>query len=365
MYDYVDVTTFRQALGSILIKEVSWKHTRSGHAWMVDTLQTHNLRLSTAHRIEADTPWPFAVPTVPDDPPGDPDSRARAAFKKQMSIYLQYDRLNDQCIYALEHRFIDCLIGEKTAFNSLPGDYTIYQALELVTERVSSETDLALASKKVSNRLRNTVYHPTAERPDVFYFNALLEDKLNLDAIGLQPVPYTALVVQAQMGIYASTVPKEITLELNQKWTTHKETMNQAKRTGKPLWVEFTKFYTTKFEHLYTDGALPANHGSANRLTEIEQLQRQVAQLKALVAASTTTSTTGYVAQTNPWRQWRFWCYSCGCNLKHDSTQCPRPKRDHKKEATFENPMGGNTGRNKLRLKWCHPVTNKIFDQPE
>ena len=72
-------------------------------------------------------------------------------------------------------------------------------------------------------------------------------------------------------------------------------------------------------------------------------------------------------ASSDEWRQWNRWCYSCGCNLNHESTDCPTRKRrkDHKDEATQANPMGGNTSRSHLWNKWCNPVTNKSHDNPE
>jgi len=65
------------------------------------------------------------------------------------------------------------------------------------------------------------------------------------------------------------------------------------------------------------------------------------------------------------WRQWRSWCYSCGVNLTHNSIDCKRPKRPgHTTNpgATMENPMGGNTTKNRLWMKWCHPITNDSYD---
>jgi uncharacterized membrane protein YgcG len=72
-------------------------------------------------------------------------------------------------------------------------------------------------------------------------------------------------------------------------------------------------------------------------------------------------------ASSDEWRQWNRWCYSCGCNLNHDSKDCPTRKRrkDHKDEATQADPMGGNKSRSHLWNKWCNPVTHKSHDSPE
>ena len=66
------------------------------------------------------------------------------------------------------------------------------------------------------------------------------------------------------------------------------------------------------------------------------------------------------------WRQWVHWCYSCGCNLNHDSKDCKRNrKKDHKDAATMQNPMGGNVKRDALWNKWWNPATYMPHDKPE
>ena len=72
-------------------------------------------------------------------------------------------------------------------------------------------------------------------------------------------------------------------------------------------------------------------------------------------------------ALLNVWRQWKFWCHSCGCNLNHNSNNCTsfKKKSGHKDEATMQNPMGGNEGKNELHNKWWSPVDHKPYDKPE
>ena len=72
-------------------------------------------------------------------------------------------------------------------------------------------------------------------------------------------------------------------------------------------------------------------------------------------------------ALLNVWRQWKFWCHSCGCNLNHNSNNCTsfKKKSGHKDEATMQNPMGGNEGKNELHNKWWSPVDHKPYDRPE
>lgn len=65
------------------------------------------------------------------------------------------------------------------------------------------------------------------------------------------------------------------------------------------------------------------------------------------------------------WDQWKFWCYTHGVNLNHTSANCHKPRPGHKQEATKDNPMGANTKRDHLWMKYCNPITFKIHDQPE
>ena len=69
-----------------------------------------------------------------------------------------------------------------------------------------------------------------------------------------------------------------------------------------------------------------------------------------------------------PWRQWKYWCYSCGTNLSHNSMDCHRTKiqrPDHdryKSLATKDNPLGGNSKKDHLWMKWCNPGTYEPCD---
>ena len=65
-----------------------------------------------------------------------------------------------------------------------------------------------------------------------------------------------------------------------------------------------------------------------------------------------------------PRRQWNKWCSSHGVNLHHDSGDCNHEGPNHNKAATKDNPMGGNTKRDHLWMKWCNPGDNAICDHP-
>jgi hypothetical protein len=65
------------------------------------------------------------------------------------------------------------------------------------------------------------------------------------------------------------------------------------------------------------------------------------------------------------WRQWNKWCWTHGVNLRHDSAGCEHQRSGHKTEATKNNPMGGNTRRDNLWMKWCSPVDHRPYDNPE
>jgi hypothetical protein len=64
------------------------------------------------------------------------------------------------------------------------------------------------------------------------------------------------------------------------------------------------------------------------------------------------------------WDQWKYWCHTHGTNLTHNSNNCDKPRPGHKTEATKANPMGGNTRKDQVWMKYCHPTTFKAHDQP-
>jgi len=74
------------------------------------------------------------------------------------------------------------------------------------------------------------------------------------------------------------------------------------------------------------------------------------------------------LARSGPqtWRRFDKWCWTCGVNLHHNSDgSCRRASTDyHKKQATFQDPQGGNISRNHLWQKWCSP-SNHVCDTKE
>ena len=81
---------------------------------------------------------------------------------------------------------------------------------------------------------------------------------------------------------------------------------------------------------------------------------------------STSTVENQHSKGNGKWRQWRSWCYTCGVNLSHNTGGCKKflkaPGHVAHPDATKDDPQGGNTTKNHLRMKWCHPVTNKAQD---
>ena len=61
-------------------------------------------------------------------------------------------------------------------------------------------------------------------------------------------------------------------------------------------------------------------------------------------------------------RQYKFWCWSCGVNLSHDSCNCRTQKQGHIKNATKDNPQGGNTSKDARYMMWRHPTTGAPVD---
>ena len=63
-----------------------------------------------------------------------------------------------------------------------------------------------------------------------------------------------------------------------------------------------------------------------------------------------------------------FWCWTCGANIRHNSLDCPRKKCGHQDAATCDNPVGGDTKRDKHWGKFNNPdpsgIDERICDNP-
>ena len=106
----------------------------------------------------------------------------------------------------------------------------------------------------------------------------------------------------------------------------------------------------------------------------LQSLITEVTNLKATASQQTNNSNNNgnrdtkrpnRLARTGPrtWRRFDKWCWTCGVNLHHNSDgSCRRARTDyHKKQATFQDPRGGNISRNHLWQKWCSP-NNHVCD---
>ena len=59
--------------------------------------------------------------------------------------------------------------------------------------------------------------------------------------------------------------------------------------------------------------------------------------------------------KSTEWRQWNKWCWECGVNLKHNSEGHWSKASNHKDAATRTTPLGGNSKRDHLWMKWWSP----------
>ena len=90
-------------------------------------------------------------------------------------------------------------------------------------------------------------------------------------------------------------------------------------------------------------------------------------EIRRAIPATKSTNTTHQKTPRQPragWDQWKHWCHTHGTNLTHTSKDCPKPRPGHQNAATKDNPMGGNTKKDHLWMKYCHPVTYRAHDSP-
>ena len=102
-----------------------------------------------------------------------------------------------------------------------------------------------------------------------------------------------------------------------------------------------------------------------NTLTKMMQIliQQQTAPSTNPAHAKSQKAHSGVITK---WQQWTYWWYMGGTNLSRNSDKCKRPTKysnhDQLREATKENPQGGNDSRDHLWMKWYHQVTHNVHE---
>eukprot|EP00532_Pseudo-nitzschia_australis_P007339 CAMPEP_0168177208 /NCGR_PEP_ID=MMETSP0139_2-20121125/8304_1 /TAXON_ID=44445 /ORGANISM="Pseudo-nitzschia australis, Strain 10249 10 AB" /LENGTH=238 /DNA_ID=CAMNT_0008096189 /DNA_START=199 /DNA_END=917 /DNA_ORIENTATION=+ len=121
-----------------------------------------------------------------------------------------------------------------------------------------------------------------------------------------------------------------------------------------------------------------ANSAADTRFDKIEstieslvqqlRMQNQNRNQQQTTSGSTSNTTRRILGDPNePWRQWKYWCYTCGTNLTHASETATKlgdknQVTTNTKTATKDNPQGGNSRKDGLWMKWCHPATYEPHD---
>jgi len=105
------------------------------------------------------------------------------------------------------------------------------------------------------------------------------------------------------------------------------------------------------------------------QLRALSQTQSQGHQQPTHTSTSISNNSRRTLGDLNgPWRQWKYWCYTCGTNLSHGSVDCHKTGRQkpshhqYKDTVTKDNPQGGNSRKDRLWMKWCHPATYESHD---
>uniref|UniRef100_A0A7S4EIH8 Uncharacterized protein n=1 Tax=Pseudo-nitzschia australis TaxID=44445 RepID=A0A7S4EIH8_9STRA len=114
----------------------------------------------------------------------------------------------------------------------------------------------------------------------------------------------------------------------------------------------------TRFDKL--EGLIESIVQQLRALSQNQNRQQPVTSVSTSGNNTTTCRTMG--DPNGPWRQWKYWCYTCGTNLSHASadyhkTERQKPSHHQCKDlATKDNPQGGNSRKDRLWMKWCHPA---------
>ena len=375
-YNYVDVVKFREVLGTALATHTCNTHD-GGYSWLVDTEENYT------HRTEATTPYTILTmpkgPTRPTEPLTTASSSEYKLYTMDQDEYNKYIHWNKVALLALEHRFPGSLAPQKNIFYDLPTTFTIRHAVDYLESLVNTDLEKREAFCAIVREVFNRKYQPNLEGP-IKYFAAMKRDHHSIDILKQGPMTYDTLIIHSQNTFRHSGIPMKEMRTIDEAW--EKETATNL-YAGRTKWTAFTTFYTKRIKELATEPSTPSSsvtgasaYSATNDINtvmaaELKELRKTVEKLTRQLQVALRTrpgsrppTSSGSATKTDQWRTWTFWCHTHGANLSHNSQNCSRPKADHKKEATQNNPMGGNSARDYLTGQWCHPVHHTPHASP-
>ena len=275
-YTFVDLSRFREALGLALTSFDYMGEGDRGFSWMVDTLTTRQLRAGSSATL-------FTKDQIPQEP-SLPDDTTSATTFKVFSIkherYKQYKRLNEAALAIVQARFPSSLTPKLSRkMNSLPPGYTVRQALDYIADTIGTAAQKKAAWKTLFDRIGARLYKHGPHGP-VEFFRAMLEDKTDLDILGVGSYTFDTLILTSQSAIQNSGLPKDRLLTIEEDWETKLATLETGTSpAAETIWDEFTDFYTKKIQQL-RDLGLDGNN-SAQHTHRVASLERALSATNA------------------------------------------------------------------------------------
>ena len=268
-YTFVDLTRFREALGLALTSFDYMGEGDRGFSWMVDTLTTRQLRAGLTATL-------FTKEQIPQEPSLPADTATATAFKVfsiKHERYKQYKRLNEAALTLVQARFPSSLTPKLSRkMKSLPPGYTARQALDYIADTIGTATQKKAVWKTLFDRIGARTYKHGPHGP-VEFFRAMLEDKTDLDILGVGSYTFDTLILTSQSAIQNSGLPKDRLLTMDEDWETQLATLEtESSPTAETIWDEYTDFYTKKIQQL-RDLGLDGNN-SAHHTHRVDYLER-------------------------------------------------------------------------------------------
>jgi hypothetical protein len=248
------------------------------------------------------------------------------------------------------------------------------------------------------------------------------DDKHSIDILKCGDLSFDNLMIHCQTAFRNSPLPADKTRDIDLEWEKDEIKYEAAADYDSGRWERFKTFYIDKIKDLNEDGLIKGKANSVRELEakfddletrftakeydidmlnsnqmEIDRALHVGGDIPSMIGSSpgttsnlTTTINSHQIQEmVNKAFEARFaerhnqhqtGSYSHNqqpgtttqrpgtpapdMNLRHDSPGCDHHKDNHKKEATKDNPMGGNTKRDHLWMKWCSPVDHKAYEQP-
>eukprot|EP00536_Pseudo-nitzschia_multiseries_P009006 jgi/Psemu1/22126/gm1.22126_g len=296
----IDVYEFKKALANALAKVPSIKYIQGGgYAFLLET---------EAQYLTRDPQAPF--PTAPREPQ-ELDSTIKLTsdtyklWKWSRALYVEWNKYDREALLITDRKFPNMLGDLKDpGSDAFPRGTTVLAAFQAMEEDLCTTDAQHQLTRELTKKMNALTYTPSSIGPKE-YFRQLTKYQHQIILL-----PETANVTEAQMIDYsrkAFTRSKHdpITLhQVDEDWKKYRDTM------GTSGFTQYKKFWGQRLKELYS--SYHSNLTTANladiqadqRVTELENKQRDLANVCHKIYSQVTETATGAASTMTMSNQW-------------------------------------------------------------